>query len=45
MGIPFRTQATNHDYVPPKEKHVVTLKQAVEFGLHRQPNVLDYTMR
>lgn len=40
-----RTQATNHDRVTPKEKHVTTLKQAVEFGIHRQGNVLEYTLR
>jgi len=39
------TKATNHDRVTPKEKHVTTLKQAVEFGIHRQGNVLEYTLR
>ena len=29
----------------PKEKHVVTLKQAVEYGLSRNPAILDYVMR
>ncbi|CAG9467555.1 unnamed protein product [Pedinophyceae sp. YPF-701] len=40
------TKATSHDKVPPKEKHVVTLKQAVGYGCSPgQDSILDYVCR